>query len=97
MTAGVRKQAPPACLKCGKKAQRLNVGGSLGTPDERYFCSVRCAAAYGLYRAAAMRAWCGVRYEDHSSTNDCQGPHGWWCVDTEDGCPECVAESEPEA
>lgn len=79
----------PTCLQCGKKTRQLAQASTagMGVGSTLYFCSVKCAAKWAVYRAAATQEWCGVRYED-APDSDCEGPHGWH---SESNCPECEA------
>lgn len=84
----------PSCANCEVKPAKRFPGVSLGTPDERFFCSLRCAADWALQRVAANSEWCGKRHEDAPNSGS-EGPHGWFdLTDWPNGCPECDAETD---
>lgn len=91
------RRGRPFCVNCeAKPARLLGREGMLGTPDERYFCSLKCAADWAIVRVAAQQEWCGKRYET-GPYSDVEGPHGWYSIrEYPDGCPECDAEADEE-
>ena len=74
------------CFVCEKRPPRLLETriGYTHAVDVPVFCSVRCAADWGLLRA-------GI--EGEGDIHWCES-HGWYTGETAyDGCPECVMEN----
>jgi ribosomal protein L24E len=60
----------PSCLYCGKKpAKVLFVHGD---PLETYFCTKKCAAAYGVREAAVTQEWCNEHRHWHHADEGCE-------------------------
>jgi hypothetical protein len=73
------------CYTCEKRpARRLKTrAGYCHAAEGAMFCSIRCAADYGLLQAEVGEAaptWCRK--------------HGWFHFTEGDGCPHCNAEEE---